>query len=130
MTELLRRFDGSEVWAKLTADQQRTIGATALEYIVSWKGRDVCLRDIGGEESQGDPRLRPFVACDPMIFDLFYEAVAAAVPEIINAERIPVPSLLGPVCRVCGCSECDADDDRGWAQPDLCSVCARISLQI
>lgn len=124
MTEIaqpLPRFDGASAWAMLSAEDQAAIGAIALECIVTLIGQDVNYDDPEG-------RGRPFIAAEPIIIDHLREAVTdalhASAPEALNDHRVPIPSLLGPVCRVCRCSEDDAcENGCAWAEPDLCSAC-------
>lgn len=113
------RFDGAAAWAALPPEHQAAIGAAALEIVVNWSGLD----------SDNDASLiRPFEAADSLLLDTLQSAVEAALPKAIAADPPPVPSRLGPVCRVCGCSEHDAcfgpDGPCAWAEDDLCTACA------
>jgi len=118
------RFDGAAAWAALTPAQQAEIGAIALELIVNQHGEDAY--SIGFEPTA---EKRPFQAANPLLNDMLMSAIsdalAEAVPALIDDTLpIPVPSLLGPVCRACGCSEQDACDvGCGWAEPELCTAC-------
>jgi hypothetical protein len=108
------RFDGAAAWAGLTPEQQAAIGAVALEIIVNWNGCDAY---------EDRARTRPFEAADPLLLDRLHGLVDDAIPATIVAE--PVPSLLGQVCRRCGCSQEDAcADGCAWAEDDLCTACA------
>lgn len=113
------RFVGADAWDRLPADQQRMIGAIALELVVAWNGQDAY--DDGRHT-------RPFGAGEPLLLDMLHAHVDAAIPDVIAAELLPVPSLLGPVCRSCGCSEHDACLTEAapcaWAEPGLCTACA------
>ncbi|WP_265518933.1 hypothetical protein [Nitratireductor luteus] len=111
------RFDGVEAWASLTAEQRNEIGAIALEVVVNWNGMDAY-------ESAAETR--PFGAADSLLLDALHASVNEAIPDVIAAEPLPVPSILGQVCRRCGCSDEDAcDDGCGWHVPDLCTACAQ-----
>ena len=50
---------------------------------------------------------------------------------LVPPDQVPgIPSLLGPICRECGCTDHDAcwtplrGDGCSWVEPDLCSACA------
>lgn len=110
------RFDGAVAWSRLTTEQQAAIGAIALEIVVNWNG----------QEAYDDfAQTRPFDAGDPILLDALHDAVATAIADVIAADPLPVPSLIGGVCRMCGCTQNDACDvGCGWAQGDLCTACA------
>ena len=122
--ESLERFDGAAAWATLTPDQQAEIGAIALEYVVNTYGEDAYFAYV-----DPDPEVRPFVAARSLLMDELMRAVADAigdtVPALVDDElEVPIPSLLGPVCRVCRCSQEDGcPEGCGWAEPDLCTAC-------
>ena len=115
------RFDGAAAWAKLTPAQQAEIGAIALEYIVNWHGLDSAASYSMAEKAFG--------AADSLLGDMLMEVVTTAIGDAVPAPSddglpVPIPSLLGPICRVCGCSEHDAcDGGCAWAEPDLCTAC-------
>tara|TARA_R110002020_G_scaffold467027_4_gene690177 strand:- start:351 stop:761 length:411 start_codon:yes stop_codon:yes gene_type:complete len=109
------RFDGAAAWAGLTDEQRAQIGSTALEVVVNWNGMDAY---------EDREQSRPFDAADSLLLDNLHHAVNEALPHILGAEPLPVPSQLGPVCRRCGCSEQDACFPAcGWSEPDLCTAC-------
>jgi hypothetical protein len=122
------RFDGAIVWATLTTEQQAEIGAIALEIVVNTNGEDAYFSGLDAK-----PEARPFIAAQPLLNDMLLQTVQDAiihlVPALCNdALLVPIPSLLGPVCRACGCTENDAcDEGCGWAEPDLCTVCAKVA---
>jgi hypothetical protein len=127
LTEIFKdwpRFDGAAAWSKLSPEQQAEIGAIALEFVVNMNGEDAYY--TGDEEK---PAVRPFLAAQPLLTDLLLQtvqdAIISQVPAIDNDDLpVPIPSLLGPVCRACGCSEQDAcDEGCSWAEEDLCSAC-------
>lgn len=110
----------------LTAEDQAAIGAAALEYIVNLIGEETYFTGL-----ELKPEGRPFIAATPVILDHMREAVTVALhthaPVALNDHHVPIPSLLGPVCRVCRCSEDDAcDGGCAWAEPDLCTSCAAV----
>lgn len=126
------RFDGSAVWSKLTPEQQAQIGAIALEFIVSangeaaYFGSDPLFYDVDRDEVN---KGRPFAAAEHLLTELLLQAVQDALADKVPALNddgllVPIPALLGPVCRACGCSEQDAcPTGCGWAEPDLCTSC-------
>lgn len=117
-----KRFNGREAFAGLTEDQRAEIGGIALELVVTWNGQEAYC------EGPIVDKCRPFEAADPVLLDMLHEAVNLSIPDVISAEPLPVPSLLGGVCRRCGCSEEDACfPSCGWAEHDLCTACAGAS---
>jgi hypothetical protein len=131
LTEIakLPRFDGAAAWAMLTAEDRAAIGAIALEYVVNMHGEDAYFTGL-----EAKPEARPFIAGQPALMDMLMNAVAEAIAnsdpvlnEALNddAQPVPIPSLLGGVCRICRCSDYDAcPEGCGWAEPDLCTACA------
>jgi hypothetical protein len=124
----LPRFDGAAAWAELTAEDQAAIGATALEYIVNLIGEETYFTGL-----EAKPEARPFIAAAPIIIDNMREAVTGALcwrSSALTRLPVPIPSLLGPVCRVCLCSEDDGcAEGCGWAEADLCTSCAARGCQ-
>jgi hypothetical protein len=134
------RFDGLAAWPKLSPEEQAEIGALALELVVASRGMDVAYCS-GLEET---PVARPFLSAATFLNDRLEDAVgdaiAGAVPAFDDALsdaiastvlahpdhacRMPLPSLIGPVCRSCGCYHEDpCDEGCGWAEEDLCTAC-------
>lgn len=112
-----QRFDGAAAWAELTDEQRAEIGATALEVVINWNGMDAY---------ENADHARPFSAADSLLLDNLHHAVNTALPDVIEAEPLPVPSQLGQVCRRCGCSEHDACFPAcDWAEENLCTACAQ-----
>ena len=117
------RFNGDVAWAHLTGEQQNEIGAMVLELIMCQNGHDFY------EDKERRPH-RPFEAGWSMInqdlMDLVSASLQDRIPEILgDDDHVPIPSLIGPVCRACGCSEYDACPNAcGWAESDLCTSCA------
>ena len=122
------RFDGALAWETLPVELQARIGAAALELAMAWYGQDAYQDEVS--------RLRPFEAADRHILAELQGLLASrmpafahdasGIPEAIpDAAPVPIPSLLGSVCRRCGCSEEDAcSPPCGWAAEDLCTACA------
>jgi hypothetical protein len=108
------RFDGAATWSSLTP-----------EHVVCMNGEDAYFTGL-----EAKPGARPFLAAGPLLVDKLIAAVQDAIIDKVpaldtDALPVPIPSLLGPVCRSYGCSEEDAcDGGCNWAQPDLCSACS------
>ena len=119
------RFDGAAAWATLSAEQQVEIGAIALEFIVSWHGLD----SVELHSMEEPSRATAFGAAESLLGDMLMDAVSTAIGDAVPALSddelpVPIPSLLGPICRVCGCSEAAAcEGGCAWARPDLCTAC-------
>lgn len=115
------RFNGAQAWAKLTSEQQAEIGAILLELIVCQNGEDAHEDDgrLGPTFEGGYPHI------DQLLMDAVSDALHSRMPEVLNDYHVPVPSLIGPLCRACGCSEYNpCPEGCGWAEPDLCTSCA------
>jgi hypothetical protein len=113
------RFDGAAAFADLSPEMQTAIGAVAMEIVVMWNGQDAYGHELGREKS------RPFDAGDSALLDHLHTLVGEAIPEVLEAEPLPVPSLIGLVCRRCGCTEHDACvHGCSWVEDNLCSACA------
>jgi hypothetical protein len=121
----LLRFDGAAAWAKLSQEERDEIGALALELVVTCHGEDA---HFTGHDAEREAR--PFLAVGPLVQDRLKGAVDEALREELPAlfddeSPIPIPSALGPVCRVCLCSEEDpCEAGCGWADADVCTACA------
>ncbi|MCX4194496.1 hypothetical protein OMR07_02145 [Methylobacterium organophilum] len=116
------RFDGAAAWANLRGDVRAEIGATALELAAAISLQERC--------SQDDLPEIYHRTCDASLVELargLQALVAFALPDgaFEASDRRPrIPSLLGGVCRSCGCSQNDAcDGGCGWAAEDLCTAC-------
>jgi len=120
------RLDGAAAWAILTPAQQAEVGAIVLEFAVAQHGMDRYAESSSYEA-------RPFNVAEPLLFDALEETVALALsgifPDLFNDDLpvlppVPIPSFLGQICRVCGCSEAAAcDGGCAWGEPDLCTAC-------
>lgn len=126
MGERYEHLDGAALWAALPADQQAAIGAAAIEYVAG--GNAV---QAAGMTVEQTPRGRAAEEAWSRATDRLEEAVNGAVsPEawLDEAGQHRVPSIIGPICRECGCSECDACvEGCAWAEPDLCTACVAAS---
>lgn len=110
------RFDGAAAWAALDPEARDRLGAVALELAASWRGSDL---------AAGERELRPYHGAEVVLSDLLAAEAGGLVPALGGDAMPGVPSMLGPVCRVCGCSENDAcEEGCGWAEADLCTACA------
>lgn len=120
---VINRFDGAAEWAKLAQETQAEIGATALELLAAWWVQECACHPEDGS----DPLLRAADAADFLLINRLRELMVDAVPfealKDADGEAL-LPSLLGPVCRECGCSQDDAcPQGCGWAEADLCTAC-------
>lgn len=115
------RFDGAAAWSRLTDEQKDAIGAVALELTQAWLV-------LFTEESE--PRRRAAAMAELEIGAALRDEAFNALPLIQEhhpqaIHGVPLlPSLIGGVCRECGCTENDAcPGGCGWAEPDLCTAC-------
>jgi hypothetical protein len=119
------RFDGLATWPKLSPEEQAEIGALALELVVASRGEDVVYCS-GLEET---PVAGPFLTAATLLNDKLEDTVSDAIASTAlahhdHARRMPLPSLIGPICRSCGCYHEDpCDEGCGWAEEDLCTAC-------
>ncbi len=118
------RLDGAEIWLGLTRQEQAEIGAIAIELVATWR-----LQRRVYEDQLGDVLQRAADAADHALISLLDGAVVDVLPDgALEAEDCVtprVPSLLGGICRDCGCTEADAwPGGCGWACDDLCTTCA------
>lgn len=117
---VIARFDGAAAWAALTPDNRDEIGAMALELVAGWLASDGApLTPVSRASEEALSRITSGLvdrATDMLTLDTF-----------MDGERGRVPSLLGQVCRRCGCSERDAcPDGCAWASENLCTACVSI----
>ena len=119
-----RRFDGAAIWSRLSTEQQTAFGAAAIELAIARYGAEVA-RD----EREERLILAAEEACNERIDELAEEHVL--VYGVVDPDEVPgIPTLLGPVCRQCGCTEHNAcwtppwGEGCRWVEPDLCSACA------
>lgn len=120
------RFDGAAAWAALDNAQRASIGALALELVLVWHLQD--LEGPGPENALPAPFTRVASAAENLLMPTFEALVCVSLPY--DAFEAPdgqprVPSLLGGICRVCGCTHHDpCPEGCGWAAEDLCTACA------
>jgi len=117
----MERFDGGDAWNRLTPATQAAIGAIALELAVTWRGHEL--------QRSGAARRALWHASGTLV-EMLGNQVAEALPDVIgDGKPLRIPSVLGDVCRACGCSETDtcgddASEACSWAEPGLGSTCA------
>jgi hypothetical protein len=124
----VERFDGAAHWAKLSREAKDEIGAIALELVVAWHCQNRAYEDFPQEVPGGAALLRAADAADQLLIDLLRSAFVDNIEEaeLASEDGKPrIPALLGPICRSCGCSQCDACQPLScsWVEPDLCSAC-------
>ncbi|ACL57486.1 hypothetical protein [Methylobacterium nodulans] len=118
------RFSGAEVWVQLTQEEKAQIGAVAIELVASWR-----LRQRVYEDQLSDIVGRAAEAAQVLLTRMLAMEVSEALPDgALEAEdgiTPRVPSLLGGICRDCGCTQEDAcPGGCGWAGKDQCTACA------
>lgn len=129
------RFDGAEVWRNLHPDAQALIGAAALELVVAWHCQGRFLDDgTGLLGSRAESFGRAADAAEMVVIGVLQQNFVdyvAREPLSDEAGFPRLPSLLGPVCRSCGCSEGDACQpfSCSWVEPDLCSACVPVAKE-
>lgn len=117
------RFNGAAAWAQLTTEAQAAIGALALELALTWN-----IENRSYEDDLPVRFDRAAIAARREIERALTCEIVDALPAdafVASDERLPrIPSLLGGVCSVCGCSQNDAcAEGCGWAAEDLCTAC-------
>ncbi len=126
----IARFDGLTTWKALPVRHQQEIGAIALEIVAAWYCQENDPEQVNRHEET--PLTRAASAADALLLQKLQEAFVEAVPRsALEHEGKPrLPSLLGPVCRACGCSQNDACPpfSCSWVEPDLCSACQMASV--
>ena len=125
MNASAERFDGAAAWARLTSDERTAIGAAACELVVAWHGE---------ASARTADEARPYEDAEPSAFTVMVIAALSGLLAhglIAEGEILPVPSLLGTICVVCGWSNRNAyvgvdHPPRHMASPDRCSACAAV----
>lgn len=116
------RFDGMVHWKTLSPEQQDAVGAAALEYVA---GSHAAEQDA--DDTFLTPKSRTGHASWDAATDVLCRVVVDAMPITAWSDsrgQALIPSCIGPVCRVCGCSENDpCPQGCGWAAEDLCTAC-------
>lgn len=123
-------FDGVAVWRRLSADSMELIGSTALELIAARHCERRMVEDGEHYPERRGQMMRAAAAAERLCDDLLRPSVLQSIDEaLLNDETgFPrLPSVLGHVCRACGCSEMDACQPFScfWVETDLCSACAQ-----
>lgn len=110
-----KRFDGTAAFSELPPEVQVEIGGLALELVLAWIGQDAY---------ENEEWTRPFHTGEPLLLDQLQSAAEDTLKEILEQDILPVPSRLGQVCEICGCSDEDAcEQGCSWISPTLCSAC-------
>jgi hypothetical protein len=110
-----KRFDGTAAFSELLPEVQVEIGGLALEIVLAWNGQDAY---------ENEEWTRPFHTGEPLLLDQLQSAAEDSLKDILNQGILPVPSRLGQVCEICGCSDEDAcQQGCSWISPTLCSAC-------
>jgi hypothetical protein len=116
---LPERFDGAAAWDKLAPEQQREIGAIALELVQASRSRALNRSPVVG---------RALEAAGDGLTLLLDDAALPVLGPFTRFSPVRLPSRLGRVCRACGCTEDDAcEGGCSWADTDLCSSCKPVA---
>lgn len=112
------RFNGGEAWNSLDWIGQQAIGSVALEFMAAMRAQQLA--------ETGSPELRVADHCVQRLEAFFVDVLQGALPEYFGqTAAMRIPSLIGQVCRECGCSQEDAcAGGCAWAKDDLCTACA------
>lgn len=119
----LPRFDGAAAWTQLPPEEQAKIGALALELIAAW----ACNDEVNETADLPEAYARAAGFCDAELISALQDTVVDALPRdaFFEGDLARIPSHLGPICRVCGCTQHDGCEcGCGWAADDLCTSCA------
>jgi hypothetical protein len=122
----IERFDGAAAWAAMTEEERAAIGAFGIELAVA-----AHVAAVTEDRADQEAVHRAAQAAGNKLIDIFDRAVMTALPAGSLLD-LPIPSLLGPVCRVCGCSEQDACGfGCSWADAakTICTECAPVSMR-
>jgi hypothetical protein len=127
MAETFNHFDGAALWASLSADQQAAIGSAALEYVAGANATEA-----EGMSVEQTPRSRVAEESLSRATDALEDAVNGTLaPDawLDEAGHHRIPSVVGQICRQCGCTEHDGCYvGCGWAEENLCTACvARVA---
>lgn len=118
----IHRFHGAEAWPLISRDAQAAIGAIALELVSAWWAQEQ-----GAVPDMPDKYLRAGEAAEPSLLEALRETVTLALTtaRLDGPDGYPrIPSILGEVCNVCGCSQHDAcQGGCAWAGDHLCTAC-------
>jgi hypothetical protein len=120
----ISRFNGVQWWRKLTRKEQELIGTIALELVVSSKTIHATEGIV--PEPMESVANRAAHAAANVLLDKLDEVVSQAVVSKLDfSELLPIPSLVGEICKRCGCSSQDpCEGGCYWVEPGLCSACA------
>lgn len=121
------RFDAAAAWAAMDDAQRADIGIHALEIALVWHLQD--LEGPGPESALPPIYARVASAADDILLSSLETLVRDCLPD--DAFTAPdgstprVPSLVGGICRRCGCTHFDpCAEGCAWSAEDLCTVCA------
>ncbi len=119
------RFDGAAVWLTLSEEQKAGIGAMTLELLAAWYAIETTLDPHDPDQ----PLHRAAEGAEDLLIEGLRERLVEAVPRNLleDIEGEPrLPSILGAVCRSCGCTDNNACFPAcSWVEPDLCSACTQ-----
>lgn len=121
----IERFDGAAVWRTLSAADQAAIGAITLELFVAWY--------FAEDDEDPDCEVRSVHSrAAATSLDILTPRFQCTISDVLTAGSIRaadgtprLPSMMGPICSKCGCSNRDGcSPSCFWVSDDLCSACA------
>ncbi|MGY2051916.1 hypothetical protein [Methylobacterium sp. JK268] len=123
-TEAFPRISGAEIWSTLSRQEQADVGAIVVELVAARRLEQRVYEDqldfVVGRAADAALRLLNYML-DAAVGEAFVDGALEAEDGVTPR----IPSLLGGVCRTCGCTQDDAcPGGCGWAGPDLCTACA------
>jgi hypothetical protein len=122
----VERFDGAAWWRTIPADERDQLGAV----LVEWGFATLACEAIGDAQLVLEGVVpRAMAAASTQLELALLGALGNFLPESVYGEgvelsQLPIPSLIGRVCRKCGCSDHDGCGmGCSWVEADLCSAC-------
>lgn len=123
----LERFDGLALWRTIPVEVREQLGAVMIEWGFATLACEA-IADAGMEPADGIIP-RAMAAASTQLELALLGALGEHLPAVVYSEgdqvnRLPIPSLIGQVCHVCGCTDQDGCGmGCSWVGPDLCSAC-------
>ena len=120
----IRRLSEAAAWDGIPGAFQRRIGMIAVAYAVAAMGQAET-----GQSQAETLEARAVRAGEKALGQLLRAAIIEAMPALRRSTTLPLPKLLGWVCRSCGCTDHAPCAGRcRWIAPDQCSACTGLSM--